>query len=101
VLQSEYHTIKTKSVVMNDETLPQSYYFCIKNALKLTYEHLYFKKKKNFRLAIARHEGKGKQIRKGRGGEGEGKGKRTRGYSPQIWNSVHAPSCKYGLKIRE
>jgi hypothetical protein len=70
---------------MDDETLivPQSYYFCIKNALKLTYEHLYFQK--IFRLSIARHNGKGTE----KGGEGKGKGKgrdgtreRTRGYSP-------------------
>jgi hypothetical protein len=57
--------------------VPQSYYFCIKNALKLTYEHLYFKK--NFRLAIARHEGKEKKEGEGRGGEGKGRGGKGQG----------------------
>jgi hypothetical protein len=62
--------------------VPQSYYFCIKNALKLTYDHLYLKK--IFRLAIARHEGKGQQGKKGegKGRGGEGKTERSRGYSP-------------------
>jgi hypothetical protein len=92
--------------------VPQSYYFCIKNALKLTYDHLHFKKQ-FFLLAIARHERKGQQgkegegrgekrrgrrqgrERKGREGEGKGKGKgKGKGQgatAPQIWNSVLAP----------
>jgi hypothetical protein len=45
-------------------------------------------------------EGRGGKGREGRGGEGgregtlnggRGERERSRGYSPQIWNSVHAP----------
>jgi hypothetical protein len=54
--------------------VPQSYYFCIKYALKLTYDHLYFKKKL-FRLAITRHAGntggKGREGKEGKGREGK------------------------------
>jgi hypothetical protein len=51
--------------------VPQSYYFCIKNAPKLTYEHLYFKKKILGSLSLAMR-GRENKRRKGRGGEGEG-----------------------------
>jgi hypothetical protein len=59
--------------------VPQSYYFCIKNALKLTYDHLYFKKKFLGSLSLAM---KGRDTtREGRGGErrgGERRGRRQR-----------------------
>jgi hypothetical protein len=65
--------------------VPQSYYFCIKNALKLTYDHLYFKKKivGSLSLAKKRRDNKGRKgrgrrqgrERKEMGREGEGKGK--------------------------
>jgi hypothetical protein len=48
--------------------VPQSYYFCIKNALKLTYDHLYFKKKILGSLSLAM-KGKHNKGRKGRGVE--------------------------------
>jgi hypothetical protein len=68
--------------------VPQTYYFCINNALKLTYDHLYCKKK----IFYARYrspcregtigqrkggEGRGEEREgKGRGGNGmEGKGR--------------------------
>jgi hypothetical protein len=88
--------------------VPQSYYFCIKNALKLTYDHLYFKKNFLGSLSLAMKgrdnkgrkgrgvEGRGEEgegeRRKGREGNGrEGKRERSRGYSPQIWNSLSSP----------
>jgi hypothetical protein len=72
--------------------VPQSYYFCI------TYDCLYFKKiLSSLSLAMkGRHnkgrrgeERRGKEVGKRRGNEG--KRERSRGYSPQIWNSVLAP----------
>jgi hypothetical protein len=82
--------------------VPQSYYFCIKNALKLTYDHLYFKKKflGSLSLAMKQRDIKG---RKGRGGDGKqrrkkGKGERSRGYStPKLGTlstPLHPPSEK-------
>jgi hypothetical protein len=51
--------------------VPQSYYFCIKNAQKLTYEHLYFKKiLGSLSLAMRGRENK---RRKGREGKGKGR----------------------------
>jgi hypothetical protein len=62
--------------------VPHSYYFCIKNALKLTYEHLYFKKKKNFSSLSHALRGRERNTMEetqerggeGRGGEGKGQG---------------------------
>jgi hypothetical protein len=51
--------------------VPQSYYFCIKNALKLTYDRLYFKKKFLGSLSLAM-KGRNNKGRKGRGVEGRG-----------------------------
>jgi hypothetical protein len=62
--------------------VPQSYYFCIKNALKLTYDHLYFKKKFVGSLSLAM-KGRDNKGRKGRGVEGrgrrQGRGRKGRG----------------------
>jgi hypothetical protein len=68
--------------------VPQSYYFCIKNALKLTYDYLYLKKKFLGSLSLAM-KGTDNKGREGRGGEriggrrGKGKKVRSRSYSPQ------------------
>jgi len=50
----------------------QSVDFCVKNALKLTFEHIQVKN--FFRLAGARHEGRKKEGKgqRGAGGMGEG-----------------------------
>jgi hypothetical protein len=52
--------------------VPQSYYFCIKNALKLTYDHLYFKKKFLLGSLSLAMNGRYNKGMKGRGVEGRG-----------------------------
>jgi hypothetical protein len=91
VLQSEYHTVKTKSVVTKDETLCHIY-FCIKNALKLTYDHLYFKKNFLGSLSLA-IKGRDNERRKGRGKEREKRREkeRSRGYSPSKFGTLSSP----------
>jgi hypothetical protein len=93
VLQSEYHTIKTKSVVMKDETLCLRVdYSCIKNALKTHLRSSVRTSKKilgSLSLAMkGRHKytegrgGEGRERRrrrgkeKGKGREGEERGRR-------------------------
>jgi hypothetical protein len=88
--------------------VPQSYYFCIKNALKLTYDHLYVLQKKILGSLSLAMKGRDNKRRKGRGVEGreeerrregrdggkgrEGKGRKGQGATaPQIWSSVLAP----------
>jgi hypothetical protein len=75
---------------MNDETLPQSYYFCIKNALKLTYEHLYFKKiLGSLSLTMTESE---KKERKGKGREGKGREQgKDKGLQPQKFGTLSTP----------
>jgi hypothetical protein len=53
--------------------MPQSYYFCIKNALKLTYNHLYVLKKKFLGSLSLAMKGRDYTRRKWRGGRGEGR----------------------------
>jgi hypothetical protein len=53
---------------------------CIKNALKLTYDHLYFKKKKKLLGSLSLVvKGTNNQGRKGRGRGEEGRGERGKG----------------------
>jgi hypothetical protein len=59
--------------------VPQSYYFCIKNALKLTYDHLYFKKKKIPGSLSLGMKGRNTKRRKERGVEGRGGGEEWKG----------------------
>jgi hypothetical protein len=61
--------------------VPQRYYFCIKNALKLTYDHLYFKKKflGSLSLVMKGRDNKGRKRIEGSGGEGRGGGRREGG----------------------
>jgi hypothetical protein len=102
--------------------VPQSCYFSIQNALKLTYKHLQVKKffrglrprTPRIRGAKGGEEGregkrekeKGKGMeRGGREGRREGKGPREGGkgenwgYSPQVSNPVHAPEWRK-LRVR-
>jgi hypothetical protein len=52
----------------------QSMLFFLQNGLKLTYEHLWLKNV--FRLAIARHKGKGtREVTRERDGSGVGEGR--------------------------
>jgi hypothetical protein len=94
VLQSEYHTIKTKSVVMNDETLCLRVNIFVLRMHQNSHTSICISKK-NFRLAIARHKGRKKKGRKGRGGGtvrgGKERGKGQGATAPQVWNSVYAP----------
>jgi hypothetical protein len=55
--------------------VPQSYYFCIKNALKVTYDHLCFTKKFLGSLSLAM-KGRDNKGKKGSGEEGEGERER-------------------------
>jgi hypothetical protein len=53
--------------------VPRSYYFCIKIALKLAYDHLYVLQQQNLGSLSLAMKGKDNKRRKGRGGRGEGR----------------------------
>jgi hypothetical protein len=73
--------------------VPQSYYFCIKNALKLTYDHLYFKKILGS-LSLAMKGKDNKKEGEGRGGEGEKKEmkkRKVKGLQPPKFGTLSTP----------
>jgi hypothetical protein len=87
--------------------VPQSYYFFIKNALKLTYDHLYFRKNFLGSLSLAM-KGRNNKGRKGSGGEGRERGRRegreggekgkVEGLQPPKFGTLSSPlrqSCEY------
>jgi hypothetical protein len=92
--------------------VPQRYYFCIKNALKLNYDHHYFKKYflGSLSLAINGKDNKGKkgkggerrgrrEGREGKGREGkgrEGKGREGEGREGKVSETSRATAPKFG-----